>query len=120
MTGDVRFCQLYSPDTKKWVRPPEPKGPPRAAEVCLSESSVIAFPLGALEALNPESFATVSDGRNSPRTSPCSSDPPLLVTMFTTPPVVAPYSAENAFSNTVISCTLASGRLVKAVCLPQL
>ncbi len=40
--------------------------------------------------------------------------------MLTTLPVLPPYSAENAFVSTSISCTAASGMFVKIVCLPQL
>ena len=46
--------------------------------------------------------------------------PPVRVTMFTALPVLPPYSAENEFVSTVISCTAGKGMLLKIVCRPQL
>ena len=43
-----------------------------------------------------------------------------LLTMFTALPVLPPYSAENPFTSTSISCTAKSGSVLKIVCLPQL
>src|ERR1700719_669487 len=115
LMGEARFCRLYSPAREKYVRPLPVIGPESATDDWPSVSLVTAFPLAAVAAVKPESAASVALGRQSSRTSPWNWLPPLLVIMLTTLPVLAPYSAENAFVSTVISCTTVAGILLKIV-----
>ena len=59
-------------------------------------SLVTSLPLVALAVVNPESAASVAEGRHKSSASPWNWLPPLLVTMLTTLPVLPPYSAEKA------------------------
>src|SRR5690242_21323278 len=104
LIGEARSCPLYSAASEKYVWPPPVIGPDNATADCPSLSLVIAFPLVAVAAVKPDSAAEVALGRQSSRSSPWYWLLPLLVTMLTTLPVLAPYSAEKALVSTVISC----------------
>ena len=54
-------------------------------------------------------------GRNMYSASPRNVLVPDLVTMLSAGPAVQPYSAENAFDRTVVSCTAPTGTIVSIV-----
>src|ERR1035441_2105263 len=122
VTGDPLSSRLNSPAAKKCVLLDDDleNGPPNDTADCPSESLVNWLPLVALAAVKPESAAAVSAGRHNSSTSPWNWLPPLLVTMLTTPPAVAPYSAEKALASTFISSTAITGSVLNSVWRPQL
>src|ERR1017187_9864392 len=118
VTGEPLSSRLNSPVAKKCVL--RENGPPNEAADWPSESLVNWLPLVALAAVKPESAAAVSAGRHNSSASPWNWLPPLLVTMLTTPPAVAPYSAEKALASTLISATAETGSVLNSVWRPQL
>src|ERR1035441_1597373 len=108
--------RVFAPAAKKCVLLDNDveNGPPRETADWPSESLVNWLPLVALAAVNPESVAAVSAGRHSSSTSPWKALPPLFVTMLITPPTVAPYSAEKALANTLISATAETGSVLRS------
>src|SRR6267143_6675701 len=119
MIGEALSSRLYSPAKKKWVWRLDPIGPPSDNADCPRVSFVRSLPLAAFVDVKPDSAASVAEGRHSSISSPWNWLPPLLVTIFTALPVLPPYSAENPFSRTVISCTAVRGMVLKIVWRPQ-